>query len=69
MSSIMTKKFWGYAGERAIKTFAQTLVAFAGVDAMTGNTISFVTIDLVNALAVAATAAIVSVLTSVVNQK
>lgn len=69
MSSIMTKKFWEYAGERAIKTFAQTLVAFAGVDAMTGNTISLVTIDLVNALAVAATAAIVSVLTSVVNQK
>jgi heme A synthase len=65
----MTKKFWEYAGERAIKTFAQTLVAFAGVDAMTGNTISLVTIDLVNALAVAATAAIVSVLTSVVNQK
>ena len=27
---ILTKEFWTYAGERAIKTFAQTAVAYFG---------------------------------------
>ena len=53
------KLFWIAAGERAVKTFAQALVALfvAGVTVLT--------IDWQEALAVAATAAVVSLLTSV----
>lgn len=53
------KLFWVAAGERAVKTFAQSLVALfvAGVTVLT--------IDWQQALAVSATAAVVSVLTSV----
>ncbi len=53
------KLFWVAAGERAVKTFAQSLVALfvAGVTVLT--------IDWQQGLAVAATAAVVSVLTSV----
>ena len=53
------KLFWVAAGERAVKTFAQSLVALfvAGVTVLT--------IDWQQALAVSATAAVVSVLTSI----
>lgn len=53
------KLFWIAAGERALKTFAQSLVALfaAGV--------TILNIDWQQGLAVAATAAVVSVLTSV----
>lgn len=53
------KLFWIAAGERAVKTFAQSLVALfvAGVTVLT--------IDWQQGLAVAATAAVVSLLTSV----
>lgn len=53
------KGFWVATGERAVKTFAQALVALfvAGVTVLT--------IDWVQGLAVAATAAVVSVLTSI----
>ena len=53
------KLFWIAAGERAVKTFAQSLVALfaAGV--------TILNIDWQQGLAIAATAAVVSVLTSV----
>lgn len=53
------KGFWIATAERAIKTFCQALVALfvAGVTVLT--------IDWVQGLAVAATAAVVSVLTSI----
>ena len=53
------KHFWIAAGERAVKTFAQSLVALfvAGVTVLT--------LDWQQALAVSATAALVSILTSV----
>ena len=53
------KLFWIAAGERAVKTFAQSLVALfaAGV--------TILNIDWQQGLAMAATAAVVSVLTSV----
>ena len=53
------KLFWIAAGERALKTFAQSLVALFAAGGTSLN------IDWQQALAVAATAAVVSVLTSV----
>jgi hypothetical protein len=59
-NTLLTEKvFWIATGERAVKTFAQALVALfvAGVTVLT--------IDWQQGLAVAATAALVSVLTSI----
>lgn len=53
-------RFWIAAGERAIKTFAQALVALIGTTA-----VSVVELDWAQMLGVSATAAIVSVLTSI----
>jgi hypothetical protein len=57
-------EFWNYAGERAIKTFAQTAIAALGV-----GTVGLLTIDWVNLLSVAGGAALLSILTSVVSSK
>jgi len=55
--------FWKAAAERAVKTFAQSLVALfiAGV--------TILSIDWVQALAVSGTAALVSVLTSIASSR
>ena len=53
--------FWLAAGERALKTFAQTLVVLFGAGA------TVLTLDWQQALALSGTAALVSVLTSIVS--
>ena len=53
--------FWNYAGERAIKTFAQTAIATLGA-----GTVGLLAIDWVNLLSVSGGAALLSVLTSIV---
>jgi hypothetical protein len=55
-----TKQFWVDSAERAIRTFAQALVAILGAGA-----VNILTIDWIQALSVAAGAALLSVLTSV----
>lgn len=53
-------RFWVAASERAIKTFAQTLVALIGTGA-----IGIMDLDWLQMLSVAATATVLSVLTSI----
>lgn len=57
---LWTTAFWAGAAERAIKTFAQSLVAVLGV-AGTG----LLTVDWVSTLSVAGAAALASLLTSI----
>lgn len=59
MSIYMKKTFWAGVAERAIKTLAQAALAMIGT-----NAVAITHLDWGNILAVAATAAIVSVLTS-----
>ena len=59
---IWTPSFWRGLGERAIKTFCQSLVAIIGVGA-----IGVLDVDWAGALSVAALATVVSVLTSIGN--
>lgn len=59
--TILSREFWSYAGERAIKTFAQTAIATLG-----GGSIGVLDIDWVGVSSVSAGAAILSILTSIV---
>lgn len=59
---MFTLAFWKGAGERAIKTFAQALVAVIGTGAL-----GILDVDWASALSVAGLATIVSVLTSIGN--
>lgn len=61
---MFTKTFWLDAGERALKTFAQVLLS---VFAISGVTV--LNADWTEALAVAATATLGSLLTSIVSSK
>lgn len=54
------KMYWSYAGERAIKTVAQTALATIGVGA-TG----LLTVDWLNVVSVSGLAGVMSLLTSV----
>ena len=54
------KKYWEYAGERAIKTVAQTALATIGVGA-----VGIFDVDWLNVGSVSALAGIMSLLTSV----
>ena len=53
-------RFWRAAGERAIKTLAQTLVALIGTTA-----VNIIDLDWAQMFGVAATATVLSVLTSI----
>jgi hypothetical protein len=59
---MLTKKFGLDAVERAVKTFAQSLIALIGVGA-----VNIVTLPWSDILAVSATAGVLSLLTSVVS--
>lgn len=54
------KRFWIAAAERAIKTFAQTLVALIGTGA-----VGIMDLDWPQMISIAATATVLSVLTSI----
>ena len=61
---ILTKEFWTYAGERAIKTFAQTAVAYFGA-----GSVGLFAVDWVAFLSVSLGSAVLSLLTSVASAK
>jgi hypothetical protein len=65
-------KFWGeYAGERALKTVAQTMLAMltaAGAQTATGVQLGILSIDWITVLSVSLLAGIMSLLTSIVSQ-
>ena len=54
--------FWRGAGERAVKTFAQSLVAVIGVGA-----VGLLDVDWIGALSAATLATVISLLTSIGN--
>jgi hypothetical protein len=57
---MLDPRFWLASGERAIKTLAQTLVALIGT-----NAVGVMDLDWAQILGVAATATVLSILTSV----
>ena len=57
---IFDKRFWIAAGERAVKTFAQTLIALIGTGA-----VGIMDLDWAQMLSVSATATLLSILTSI----
>lgn len=61
---MFTREFWSYAGERAIKTFAQAAIAYLG----TGS-VGLLSIDFVTLASLSGGAALLSLLTSVVSSK
>ena len=56
----MNKSFWRYALIRALRTFCQSLVTLIGTDA-----VNIVNIDWLTCLGIAATTAVMSLLTSI----
>lgn len=61
---MFTKEFWTYAGERAIKTVAQSAIAFLG----TGS-VGLFTIDWFSLGSVSLGAGLLSILTSIMTVK
>lgn len=61
--TLWSKAFWSYAGERAIKTFAQTALATLG-----GGSVGLLSVDWLGVASVAGGAAVLSILTSVATQ-
>jgi len=63
-TEMFSLEFWQFAGERAIKTFAQAGVAFLG-----GGTVGLFTVDWVGFFSIAAGSALLSILTSIITKK
>jgi hypothetical protein len=61
---LLTKEFWIGALERAIKTFAQTLLALVGTDA-----VGVLNVDMAQSVLASLAAAGISVLTSISTPK
>ena len=61
---LLTKEFWIGALERAIKTFAQTLLALVGTDA-----VGVLNVDITQSVLASLAAAGISVLTSISTPK
>lgn len=61
---MFTLDFWNYAGERAIKTVAQSALAFLGT-----GTIGLFEIDWTSLLSVSLGAGLLSILTSIITKK
>ena len=57
-------EFWGYAGERAVKTVAQAAIAFLG-----SGSLGLFAIDWAGLISVSLGAGLLSVLTSIVSHK
>lgn len=64
MSKFFSPEFWDYAGERAIKTFAQTALAYIGT-----SVVGLFDLDWTHFLSITLLASFLSVLTSIVNHK
>jgi len=60
----LNPEFINYASERAIKTFAQSGMAFLG-----GATVGLFAVDWLGFFSVAAGAAVLSILTSIISKK
>ena len=61
---MFTLAFWNYAGERAIKTVAQSAIAYLGT-----GTIGLFEIDWTSLASVSLGAGLLSILTSIVTKK
>jgi hypothetical protein len=61
--TVLSREFWSFAGERAIKTFSQTAIATIG-----GISVGILAIDWIGVFSVSAGAAVLSILTSVVTK-
>lgn len=61
---MFTIEFWNYAGERAIKTVAQSALAFLGT-----GTVGLFEIDWTSLASVSLGAGLLSILTSIVSRK
>jgi len=61
---IFSLEFWSYAGERAVKTVAQTAIAFLG-----SGSVGLFTIDWAGLASVSLGAGLLSILTSVAFKK
>ena len=64
LMEMFNKALWNFAGERAIKTFAQAGLAFLG-----GGTVGLFSADWVGFFSISLGSALLSVLTSIVTKK